>query len=184
MRTLRSPASFLVLLSVLPTALSSSKRGLVHIPSPKYPKDDYIWTKTPTSELSWYYNYGKIPSKAYQHDPSLQFIPMQWGSFPSFQKHEGDYDSGPTFIETIEALMLDGHNISYALGFNEPDGDWSTGGSNITPKRAAETWRREIEPLKKWGIKLGAPAVTGSPRGLKWLEEWFQECAKLEERYV
>ncbi|KAF2653010.1 glycoside hydrolase family 128 protein, partial [Lophiostoma macrostomum CBS 122681] len=153
------------------TALSSSKRGLIHIPSSIHPGDDFIWTNHPTSELSWYYNYKSMPSKPYEENPSLQFVPMLWGSFPS------NFDDNPrlTFMREVEHLILAGHNISHVLGFNEPDGEWSTGGSNISPKRAAETWVREIEPLKDWGIKLGAPAVTGSPRGFAWLEEWFRE---------
>lgn len=42
---------------------------------------------------------------------------------------------------------------------------------------AAETWIREIEPLKDMGVKLGAPAVTGSPAGFTWLENFYTACA-------
>jgi len=46
------------------------------------------------------------------------------------------------------------------------------GGSNILPARAAELWKRDIEPLKRNGKELGAPAVSGGPTGMSWLKEF------------
>ena len=39
---------------------------------------------------------------------------------------------------------------------------------------AVDAWTREIEPLKKLGVKLGAPAVT--QRGQDWLAQFMAAC--------
>ncbi|KAL8961148.1 MAG: hypothetical protein Q9193_002257 [Seirophora villosa] len=153
-------------LLLLPTVYSqtfSSKRGLVYVPIEKYPSDDSIWVSA-SSDLTWYYNYETTPSSAFSNSPKLQFVPMLWGSSPT------------TFLADVTRQIEGGANISYVLGFNEPDGDMSTGGSNIPADTAAEIWQREIEPLKKMGVKLGAPAVTGAPTGHTWLQNFFTAC--------
>ena len=33
-----------------------------------------------------------------------------------------------------------------------------------------------MEPLRKLGVKLGAPAVTGASSGFTWLRNFFSEC--------
>jgi hypothetical protein len=148
-------------------ATSSSKRGLIYIPSKKSTSDDPVWTK-PGSDLTWYYNYGPSPSPALSSS-KLQFVPMLWGP------RDGATD-GTKFYDTVKALKDTGQNITYILSFNEPDGDTKTGGSAMSPATAASTWIREIEPLKKLGIQVGAPAVTGSQRGLDWLKDFFAAC--------
>ena len=157
----------LLVFTPLASATSSSKRGLCHVPSEKHPTDDTIWT-TPGSDLTWYYNYQASPSSAYTNDKSLQFVPMLWGA--------SDSDVGTPFLDSVTAQIKAGTNISYILGFNEPDGSHSTGGSSIPADLAASTWKKQIEPLKDLGVKLGAPAVTGSPNGFTWLENFFDEC--------
>ncbi|ORY16033.1 glycosyl hydrolase catalytic core-domain-containing protein [Clohesyomyces aquaticus] len=156
--------------TLLPLALSttSSKRGLCHVPSPDHPSDDTIWTSTPNSDLTWYYNYKYEPSSAYASILSLQYVPMLWGA--------SDSDTGTPFLDSVTAQIKAGANISYVLGFNEPDGTSATGGSQIEPGLAARTWIREVEPLRELGVRLGAPAVTGSPGGWEWLVKWFEEC--------
>jgi len=44
------------------------------------------------------------------------------------------------------------------------------GGSDMTPKKAAQVWKNSIEPLKTEGVLLGAPAIAGTEEGKKWLE--------------
>ena len=75
----------------------------------------------------------------------------------------------------MRSQIKEGADIKYVLGFNEPDGR-DNGGSNVPVDLAAETWIREIEPLKKLGVKLGAPAVTGAPTGFAWLQNFFSAC--------
>jgi hypothetical protein len=145
---------------------TSSKRGLIYIANSKHQSDDQIWTQT-TSDLTWYYNYGLQPSSAFSSS-KLQFVPMLWGA-PASEKDT-------TFIDGIKSQLSSGNKIPYVLSFNEPDGTTKTGGSNIAPSLAASTWIREIEPLKKLGVKVGAPAVTGSPQGSTWLQNFFTSC--------
>ncbi|KAI9683444.1 MAG: hypothetical protein M1829_005516 [Trizodia sp. TS-e1964] len=154
-------------LALLPGALStkSSKRGLVYVDT-QHTDDQSVWT---TGDLTWYYNYGSSPTASYAAFPQLEFVPMLWGA-PSDPK-------STSFLDDVRSQIKRGANIKYVLGFNEPDGTASTGGSNVTPGLAASTWIREIEPLKDLGVKLGAPAVTGAPSGLAWLKAFFTACA-------
>ena len=161
--------------ALLPSAFAqatfqrSSKRGLVFVPSTKYPQDNQIWDETGT-DLTWYYNYGPTPSTAYSNrsQSEFEFVPMLWGAPTS--------TSDNTFLTGIQQLISSGIKISHVLTFNEPDGTTSTGGSNVDPTVAAQTWIREIEPLRKIGIQAGAPAVTGSQGGFTWLTEFFDAC--------
>jgi hypothetical protein len=147
-------------------ATKSSKRGLVYIANSKHPSDDSIWTQS-TSDLTWYYNYGLQPSSALSSSP-LQFVPMLWGAPAS--------TTDTTFIDGIKSQISSGKNVSYILSFNEPDGTTKTGGSNVDSSLAASTWIREVEPLRKLGVKVGAPAVTGSQQGMTWLQSFFTNC--------
>lgn len=83
--------------------------------------------------------------------------------------------SDNTFLNDVQTQIQSGAKIPYVLGFNEPDGS-SNGGSNVPADTAAQTWIREIEPLRKQGVKLGAPAVTGAPSGFTWLQNFFSAC--------
>ncbi|KAK5016388.1 hypothetical protein LTR39_002108 [Cryomyces antarcticus] len=154
-------------LSTLTSATTSSKRGLVYVPSKNAneAKDDQIWISG-SSDLTWYYNYGASPSAVF--NGHLNFVPMLWGAPAS--------NTDMTFYNTVKGLIDSGVNISYVLAFNEPDGA-SNGGSNVPANTAAATWIRELEPLRKLGVKLGAPAVTGAPTGFNWLQNFFTACA-------
>jgi hypothetical protein len=80
------------------------------------------------------------------------------------------------FRDAITRRQRSGENITHVLGFNEPDMERDVGGSDMSPSDAAELWQDQIEPLKELGIKVGAPAVSGSPIGYAWLREWEEEC--------
>ncbi|KAK2629136.1 hypothetical protein QTJ16_002239 [Diplocarpon rosae] len=146
---------------------SSSKRGLIFVPSKKskLQYDDQVWVEG-SSDLTWYYNYQVQPSTAYANrtQAEFEFVPMLWS--PS-----------DTFYTDVKALIDGGRNISHVLTYNEPDGTSATGGSQVDPESAANNWIAQIEPLRKLGVKVGAPAVTGSPGGFTWLESFFAACA-------
>jgi len=142
----------------------SAKRGLIFIPNAKTPEDNSVWT-SPGSDLTWYYNYGLTPSSVYANNPSFQFVPMLFTAA-----------SDTTFLDGVKSLISGGTNVSYVLSYNEPDGDTSTGGTNITPQAAALSWVRELEPLRALGVKVGAPAVTGAETGFTWLSQFFAAC--------
>ncbi|KAJ6262680.1 hypothetical protein Dda_3492 [Drechslerella dactyloides] len=140
------------------------KRGLVYIPSKIYPNDDKIWIQA-GSPLTWYYNYGGKPSAPLNGGATqLNFVPMLWGNY------------NDTFIADVTNAISQGYNITHVLGFNEPDIK-GNGGSNITPAAAAARWLKSIQPLAELGIKLGAPAVTGTQSGIVWLKSFFSECS-------
>lgn len=155
--------AFLTFLSLVHTQnlSSSNKRGLIYVWS-ENTSDDDIWNAE-TSPLTWYYNYGAYPTSGINQN-KLQFVPMMWGNRPE--------DAG--FYDTVKGLIDSGMNIEYVLGFNEPDG-CEGGGSCIDARTAARIWKQEIEPLKKHGVRLGAPAVRGG--GAAWLQEFYTYCA-------
>ncbi|KAI6914121.1 glycoside hydrolase family 128 protein [Hortaea werneckii] len=146
-------------------SLTSSKRGLCYVDPEENTQDTDIWDAS-DSDLTWYYNYEASPTDGID-ESKLQFVPMIWG-LP-------DSDTSMAFYNTVRGLMQQGYNITYVLGFNEPDG-CSSGGSCIAAEDAAAAWIREIEPLKDEGVLLGAPAVTGSPMGFTWLENFYNAC--------
>lgn len=153
-------------ISAAATFQRSSKRGLVFVP-PKETKlayDNQIWVDG-SSDLTWYYNYQVQPSAAYSNrtQSQFEFVPMLWS-----------IDTG--FYSAVKAMIDGGRKISHVLAYNEPDGPASTGGSNIDPAAAAKNWISQIEPLRKLGVKAGAPAVTGSPGGFTWLDSFFKAC--------
>ena len=145
---------------------ASSKRGLVFTPSANYPADNQIWVEK-GSDLTWYYNYGATPSTAYSNltQAEFEFVPMLWG-----------ISNSSSFLSQIQTQITAGTKVSHVLAFNEPDGSSSSGGSDINPAAAAAVWIQEVEPLRKLGVKAGAPAVTGSPGGFTWLSEFFANC--------
>ena len=153
----------IVLLIASANKLSSSKRGLISISS-SGETDDSIWTAT-NSDLTWYYNYGSYPTAALANS-KLQFVPMLWGK-PS--------NTDPKFHDTVKGLIDGGMQIKYILGFNEPDG-CNSGGSCVSAEDAAQIWIDQIEPLKHFGVQLGAPAVTSAPTGADWLAAFYSHC--------
>ena len=154
-----------------PTALCqvsrSAKRGLVYVPNANTPQDNSIWDSA-NSDLTWYYNYASTPSAVFESNPDFQFVPMLFGAPTS--------NTDNSFLTAVQTQLSSGANISYVLTFNEPDGGSSTGGSDVPAELAAETWIREVEPLKNQSVKLGAPAVTGAPSGFTWLQNFFTAC--------
>jgi len=155
--------------SVAAGATRSAKRGLVYVPS-VYTQDDNIWDDS-ESDLTWYYNYQTTPTQKYQ-GTKLQFVPMQWGA-----------PSNPTtdmsFYNSVVSQIKAGDNVTWVLGFNEPDG-CASGGSCVSATVAAQVWKKQFEPLKwNYGIKLGAPAVTGATTGFTWLENFNAACAAI-----
>jgi hypothetical protein len=147
---------------------ASPKRGLIDIAT-KNPSDDQTWIRK-GSDLTWYYNYQADPSSAYTSDAKFEFVPMLFGQ-------PDDLSSTETpFLTSIQNQIKAGANITYVLAYNEPDGQSSTGGSDIPADTAASVWMRNIAPLRDQGIKVGLPAVTGSPDGFNWLANFNKSC--------
>jgi len=172
MRLSPSPL-LLTLLPLADSAARSSKRGLVFIPKEETPEDNGVWVQKGT-DLTWYYNYHDRVSPAFAgvDQSKFEFVPMMWG-VPD--KSDGD----TAFRDNVQTLIKEqGVDIKHVMGFNEPDEKQKNGGSDIKPKDAAEAWIKNMVPLREMGIKVGLPAVTGSPRGLEWLKDFMDECKK------
>ncbi|SPQ24097.1 5f230f73-11bd-4124-9abb-0e3001b172c7 [Thermothielavioides terrestris] len=153
--------------------LASPKRGLAFTPNATTREDDSIWVTKP-SDLTWYYNYKSSPESVFSHLPQSQFefVPMLWGAPSSLDD--------ATFLTTVKGLIQDGGvNVTHVLSFNEPDGSFADGGSNIEPAAAARVWVNNIIPLQKLGVRAGLPACTGGTTGIPWLQSFLSECSKL-----
>ncbi|KAL7917732.1 hypothetical protein ACQKWADRAFT_275116 [Trichoderma austrokoningii] len=159
-------------LAPLAAATPSPKRGLIFIPNSTTLQDNAIWVQT-GSDLTWYYNYGNLPSADYAHLPQSQFefVPMMWGVGP-------DPSQDTAFHDSIVGLINSGTPISHVLAFNEPDAG-AGGGSNVSPANAALAWIANFVPLQQRGVKLGLPAVTGAPTGFDWTEQFLANCSSL-----
>ncbi len=155
---------------------TSPKRGLVYVPSAKHPQDDSFWDSS-TSDLTWCYNYEQTPSPAFSNSTKLEFVPMLWGAPSSGNKYG-------SFLTDVQAQVKGGANVSFVLGFNEPDGTKATGGSAIDATTAAQIWHWQIEPLAKQGVKLGAPACTGAESGTQWLKGFIAACSNCTIDFV
>lgn len=163
-RAMRSALALALLAARLAYAQddSSSKRGLVYVDK-EDASDDRFWNSDDT-DLTWYYNWSPNPTGALRNGP-LEFVPMQWGE-----------DGADGFYDNVKSQLDGGSDITYVLGFNEPDG-CDYGGSCVDAETAAGIWIDQIEPLKELGLTLGSPSVTGSQRGMEWMQDFFTECA-------
>lgn len=180
MRPQMLPAVGALLLAALagPTTAATPKifpkRGLVYLESTGHPKDNAIWLSTNGgAALSWYYNYGPIPSRQFNATPQseLEFVPMLWGA-PG-----GESLDDTSFLEKIKSLVASGRNISHVMAFNEPDGPWDWGGSNMRPDVAARVWANNFPPLRELGIKVSLPSVIGAGDPFEWMAPFLANCS-------
>ncbi|BFZ65309.1 hypothetical protein YB2330_006474 [Saitoella coloradoensis] len=151
--------SLLTTTTLASNSTSTPKRGLINPGNVTTGTID-LQTFLQSPALTWVYDYtNESPSPSSEYG-SLNFVPQQWNA-----------DSASQLAPTVAGDM----NITHVLGFNEPDAS-GNGQSGMTPSYAAEVWKQYIEPLAAKGIKLGAPAVTGSPAGKVWLQQFFGNC--------
>jgi hypothetical protein len=118
--------------------------------------DDSYLPNFVTEKVSHVYTWGPtFPPNA----PGLGLTPMimLWG-----EKQ----------VDQFKQLAVQGY-AEYALGPNEPN---EKGQSNLTPGQAAALWKTYIQPLKDKGYKLLSPATSSNPNGLKWMQNFMQEC--------
>ncbi|KUJ19682.1 uncharacterized protein LY89DRAFT_549186, partial [Mollisia scopiformis] len=147
----------------------SPKRGLVSV-STNNPGDDQLFVQ-PNNGLTWYYNYGLSPTSAYSNltQDDIEFVPMQWGVSNT---------TGSSFLSNVTSLINKGRNITHVLSFNEPDVNFTASGSQVSPDLAAASWILNFDPLRKMGIKVGAPVVFASESGFTWLDNFYSACQK------
>lgn len=161
--------TFLFASPILAQYPQSPKRGLASV-STLNPGDDQIFVK-PNNGLTWYFNYGISLTSEYINltQSDIEFVPMLWGASNT---------TGSSFLSNITSLIAHGRNITHALGFNEPDVNFTAGGSQISPDAAAASWILNFDPLRKMGIKVGAPVVYANESGFTWLDNFYTACQK------
>lgn len=161
-----STLSFLAACGTL--AAAASKKGLIYIPNAETPQDDTLWIQD-GSVLSWYYTYTPNPVPTY--DGKLEFVPMMWGM--------GENPDDTSFLDSIASQLDAGADITHVLAFNEPDlqNDW--GGSDLDPAKAARGYVANFIPLRRRGVKIGLPAVSGASWGIQWLRDFRDHCTQL-----
>lgn len=164
MRSTTATSALLALpLALAQQATTSPKRGLSHVGNIQ--TSDVKLFDSSDSDLTWYYNWANTPSS--DVNDNLQFVPMLFS--------QGGSD---TFYTTVKKQIDNGANITWALGFNEPNGcSGEYGAACLDAATAAQIWIAQMEPLKEHGVTLGGPAVTSASTGFNWLQNFFTACA-------
>ncbi|BGP20512.1 hypothetical protein JCM10213_007670 [Rhodosporidiobolus nylandii] len=115
-------------------------------------------------------NFGLVSAYSWASEPDgalnkgVEFVPMLWsGNSP------GDW-------ATVARQQI-AAGAEYLLGFNEPDMSLDVGGSDMTVAESVAAWKKYMSPLAS-KAKLISPAVSngGSPSGLTYLAEFFENC--------
>ena len=144
-----------------------SKRGLAFRGDDHAPDIQLLTSEN--SEISWYYTWSTWPSELI--GDALAFVPLLHGL----------NDANDEELESRLGRLPD--VSTHLLTFNEPDGETDTGGSSISPEDAAQAYIDHIVPLRdarrKWSISH--PSVTGSPRGLEWLQSFNESCYEIDD---
>jgi len=114
--------------------------------------------------LDWFYNWSDWKT------PTLdsEYVTMVWG---------GDLvATGQT--ETLINNYANREDISTVLAFNEPDPCYMQSGQfyNMCDVDTAIGYYKELLAL---GLRIGAPAVTGSPDGFEWLDNFMTKATAL-----
>ncbi|ETS73629.1 hypothetical protein PFICI_14575 [Pestalotiopsis fici W106-1] len=148
---------------VIAQSSGTSKRGIAYI------KDghsaDYNLLLSAKSPLDWYYTWlpTTAPENIFWGDKAdtIEFVP----TIHNNTKLDADLDA----LERVPA------SSQYLFTFNEPDGTFETGGSDLSPQDAARDYIAKIAPLRS-RFKISHPATTGSARGFQWLQDFNAAC--------
>lgn len=131
------------------------------------------------SKVDWYYTWELNDSPVIRKaNPKAEFLP-QLGPLDVV-----DGGSPKPTINNDSATKLGDLRKSGSkrlLCFNEPDEEIRNGGTGMTPALVAKYYRHVIMPLQNKGWQISHPVVTGSPRGLGWLQQFATECRKLND---
>lgn len=140
-----------------------SKRGIAYI------KDghsaDYNLLLSSKSPMSWYYTW--LPTMA----PDNVF----WGDRAETIEFVPTIHNNTKLDADLESLKHVPDSSEYLFTFNEPDGTFETGGSDLSPQDAARDYIAKIAPLRS-RFKISHPATTGSARGFQWLQDFNAAC--------
>ncbi|KAI8626235.1 glycoside hydrolase family 128 protein [Xylariaceae sp. FL1651] len=141
------------------------KRGMSYIGDADSHDADYDVLLSSGSPIDWYYTWSPVQasSKIFPTgaESRIEFVP----ALPGLD----DLD------DNISALDRLPDSSKHLFTFNEPDGTTDSGGSNISPDDAAKAYIENIVPLRN-RFQISHPSVTGSSRGLEWLNKFNSSC--------
>ncbi|KAI1845863.1 hypothetical protein JX265_011242 [Neoarthrinium moseri] len=158
------PTSLLIAQALAQTS-SSSKRGIAYIRGEAAHEADYNLLLSSKSPLNWYYTWlpTVAPSDIFQGDQAdtIEFVPT--------------IHNNTKVDEDLESLKSLPASSKHLFTFNEPDGTFETGGSDLTPQVAARVYIEKIVPLRN-RFQISHPSTTGSQRGFQWLQDFNAAC--------
>ncbi|KAI1817717.1 glycosyl hydrolase catalytic core-domain-containing protein [Poronia punctata] len=141
------------------------KRGLTYIRNDDPHNGDYDILLSEKSPLTWYFTWSPIPAPRDTFpkgaESRVEFVP----TLPSTDNLD----------DNVKALDRVPKSSEHLFTFNEPDGTTDSGGSSITPEDAAKAYIEKIVPLRERFL-ISHPSVTGSSRGLDWLDDFNSSC--------
>ncbi|TGJ84587.1 hypothetical protein E0Z10_g4176 [Xylaria hypoxylon] len=126
---------------------------------------DYDILLSSGSPVNWYFTWSPVqaPAGIFPDDAEsrIEFVP----ALPGIDNLD----------DNLDALNRVPSSSKHLFTFNEPDGSTDSGGSNISPDDAAKAYIEKIVPLRD-RFQISHPSVTGSPRGLEWLNDFNSSC--------
>ncbi|KAJ2994615.1 hypothetical protein NUW58_g1510 [Xylaria curta] len=144
---------------------TATKRGMSYIANSDPHNQDYDVLLSSGSPVNWYFTWSPIPAPSdifpVGAESRIEFVP----ALPSIDNLDDNIDALDRLPESSRHLFT----------FNEPDGSTDSGGSNISPHDAAQAYIEKIVPLRD-RFQISHPSVTGSPRGLEWLDDFNASC--------
>lgn len=145
---------------------STSKRGISYTGTDSH-DEDYDLLLSSGSPVNWYFTWSPIPAPFLDDNDTsmIEFVP----ALPSIDNLD----------DNIDALDRVPSSSKHLFTFNEPDGTTDSGGSSISPDDAAKAYIEKIVPLRD-RFQISHPSVTGSPRGLEWLDDFNTSCWKVD----
>ncbi|KAI0537471.1 glycosyl hydrolase catalytic core-domain-containing protein [Xylaria digitata] len=162
----RAALSLGILVSgVMVQAELASKRGMSYIGDADSHDADYDILLSSGSPINWYFTWSPITAPA--------------GIFPDGTESRVEFVPALPAIDNlddnIDVLDRVPSSSKHLFTFNEPDGTTNSGGSNISPDDAAKAYIEKIVPLRD-RFQISHPSVTGSQRGLEWLNDFNSSC--------
>ncbi|KAI0968419.1 glycosyl hydrolase catalytic core-domain-containing protein [Xylaria arbuscula] len=151
--------------SIMAQSDPAPKRGLAYIGDADSHNADYDLLLSSKSPIDWYFTWSPVaaPSDIFPNDTQsrIEFVP----ALPSTDNLD----------DNIAALDKLPSSSKHLFTFNEPDGSTDSGGSDISPDDAAKAYIEKIVPLRN-RFQISHPSVTGSSRGLDWLNDFNSSC--------
>jgi len=106
---------------------------------------------------TWFYTWSAWSIR--QNTQGLEWVPMlhlpsQMNEWQQAKNTAGYYGKSPNF-----------------LFINEPDMN------GVSPGQAVDIWRREFQPFKNQGKRLGGPSVASNDAGTNWMQQFMSQCS-------